>query len=71
MAIMLCTEVQYVQPGSVLVSVADMFKSQWVVESTCCVVATRKIELTMVCGTRRVTKATGRDETVLRRVGTA
>ncbi len=63
-----CMEVQYVQPGMLLSSAADLFKSEWRVESTCCIVATREVELTMVCGGRRLVKATAPDELVLRKV---
>lgn len=67
-AFMNCMEVRHVQPGMILSSIADFFKSEWLVESTCSIVATRKVELTIRCGARVVTKATAPDETVLRKV---
>lgn len=67
-AFMNCMEVRHVQAGMVLVSVADMFKAQWVVLAVATRVADRHVELTMQCGGRVLTKATHPLETVLRRV---
>lgn len=67
-AFMNCVEVRHVRPGWVLSSVADLFKSEWVVESTWSDVPSRDVVLTMRCGGRVVTKATSPTETVLRKV---
>jgi len=63
-----CVEARHVRPGWLLGSVADLFKSEWLVESTASVVATREIQLTMRCGNRVVTKATAAEDTVLRKM---
>lgn len=65
---MAAMEARNVKPGMVLGGVADLFKSEWLIESTASVVATREIEMTMTYGTRTITRRTAPDEVVLRNV---